>query len=380
MRITTWVMAFSRFSVAAVLILASSTAFAGDNVWTSNGPAADITALAVDSASIYAGAYLDGRGVGFRSIDGGASWTEIFEVPFGWSISAFSLDLANPSDVFAAANSRPFNSTVYRSEDGSHWAEVASLKGNVFDLVARPHPPGMLYAGFSSCFCVFSCFLTLTCSSEVRTSADFGVTWVRAGTGLAGSAIRTLALDADDRNRVYAAGDAGVFVSTDSGDRWSAANAGPQCYSVLALALRPPDGALFAGTALIFADRFGCGGVFRSDDGGQSWRNMGLSQHYVTSLAIDPTNPQTIYAGAARIGFFSPDGGVFRSLDGGNTWTFFGTGLPAGGVNQLVIDPSGRSLHASTSEGVFDYEIVPGARPPIVVPRSRQTRTIPARP
>jgi hypothetical protein len=170
-------------------------------------------------------------------------------------------------------------------------------------------------------------------------------------------------------------------MSTDAGDQWFAANAGLQCYP-FALAIRPSDGALFAGTAWASPDRFFCGGVFRSDDGGQSWRSTGLSSHYVKSLAIDPTNPQTIYAGAGPplIGFSSPDGGVFRSEDGGETWAPFGFGLPPRGVDRLVIEPSGLRLHASTSEGVFDYEIVPGARPPVAPARTRQTRTISTRP
>ncbi|HEX9148779.1 MAG TPA: hypothetical protein VF958_06415 [Thermoanaerobaculia bacterium] len=100
----------------------------------------------------------------------------------------------------------------------------------------------------------------------------------------------------------------------------------------------------------------------------------------MTCLAIDPADPETIYAGTARIGFFSPDGGVFRSLDGGQTWEPFGSGLPPEGVTHIVIDPTGRTVHAGTSAGVYDYEIVPGARPPIVPGRSRTTRVLPSRP
>jgi photosystem II stability/assembly factor-like uncharacterized protein len=355
------------------LLVSSAAVFAGQNVWTTSGPVGSVTALGAGAAGVFAGA-ADGR-VGFRSVDHGASWTVIGEVPIYWSVSAFSLDSMNPTDVYAAANSYPFDSAIYRSEDrGNSWAHVASLRGNVLALAVRPDRPGSLYGGFSSCYCYgFPCFLHLTCSGEVRTSADFGMTWDPPGTGLAGSAISSLAFDPVDPNRIYAASVAGVFVSTDAGDHWSAANAGLQCGPVLALAIRPPDGVLFAGTA--------CGGVFRSDDGGQSWRSTGLPSHYIKSLVIDPANPQTIYAGAGSfVGFSSPGGGVFRSEDGGETWALFGSGLPPRGVDRLVIEPSGLRLHASTSEGVFDYEIVPGARPPIVPPRARETRTVPARP
>jgi photosystem II stability/assembly factor-like uncharacterized protein len=381
MRLVIWV----RRLLGLSLFVASQTVLAGENVWTTNGPPGWITALAVGPSGVFAGAYVDGRNVGFRSVDHGASWTVIGEVPVYWSISAFSFDSVSPTRVFAAANltlHQQSASEIYRSDDGgNHWAAVASLREYVLHLVFRPDRPGTLYGGLSSCTCPYPCRLSLTCTAEIRKSADFGVTWGPAGTGVAGSAILGLALDPVDPNRVYAAG-WGVFVSTDAGDHWSAVNAGLECPSVLALAIRPSDGSLFAGTAYAFADRFGCGGVFRSDDGGQSWRTIGLSSYYVTSLAIDPTDPQTIYAGTSApvIGFFSPDGGVFRSEDGGETWAPFGLGLPPRGVDRLVIESSGLRLHASTSEGVFDYEIVPGARPPVIPPRTRGTRTLPARP
>jgi photosystem II stability/assembly factor-like uncharacterized protein len=360
--------------------LAPETVRAGENIWTTNGPPGSITALSSASASVLAGSSMERSAVAYRSLDGGASWSALGELPIYWSISDFLIDPLDPARIYAAANYGYFTSNIYRSDDGgSGWTEVASLRGNVFDLAVRSDRPGTLYAAASSCSC--PCRLTPVCFAEVWKSVDFGATWQSVRTGLAGSAIRALAIDPLDPNRIYAASDAGVFVSTDAGDQWSAVNVGLQCYPVFALAIRPSDGVLFAGTAWASPDRFFCGGVFRSHDGGQSWQSTGLSAHYVKSLAIDPTNPQTIYAGAGSfIGFFSPGGGIFRSEDGGETWAPIGSGLPPRGVDRLVVESSGRTVHAATSEGVFDYEIVPGARPPVVPPRTRGTRTLPARP
>jgi photosystem II stability/assembly factor-like uncharacterized protein len=211
-------------------------------------------------------------------------------------------------------------------------------------------------------------------------STDFGATWRSLG-GLSGFAIQSLALDPADSRRIYAAGDAGVFVSADDGDHWSAVNLGLEsCPSVLALATPLSDGVLFAGTGQIVANRLGCGGVYRSDDGGRTWNQTGLEPHYITSLAIDPTKQEIVYAGTDRIGFFSSDAGVFRSQDGGVDWRALGSIPGQPNVSAVVVEPSGRVVHAGTEAGVFDYEIVPGARPPVLVPRSRETRTIPARP
>jgi hypothetical protein len=93
---------------------------------------------------------------------------------------------------------------------------------------------------------------------------------------------------------------------------------------------------------------------------------------------MDPRNPDTLYAGVAGENPIYPDVGVFQSTDGGVTWIRIGSQLP--GVTALVIEPSGRTLHAATPDGVFDLETVPGARPPVLSPRIRGTRMVPARP
>lgn len=81
-------------------------------------------------------------------------------------------------------------------------------------------------------------------------------------------------------------------------------------------------------------------GVFRSDDGGNSWRHMGLrdSQH-IARIAIHPHDPDTVYA-AAMGHLFSRNEqrGLFRSADGGDTWErvlYVNDGV---GVVDVVID------------------------------------------
>jgi photosystem II stability/assembly factor-like uncharacterized protein len=68
----------------------------------------------------------------------------------------------------------------------------------------------------------------------------------------------------------------------------------------------------------------------------------------VLSLAIDPTKPATLYAGAKNAG-------VFKSSDGGTSWTAINTGLPSGiSVSTLVISPMNPStLYVGTNQDVF---------------------------
>ena len=62
-------------------------------------------------------------------------------------------------------------------------------------------------------------------------------------------------------------------------------------------------------------------GVFKSDDGGQTWSAPRLNGRSVSSIAIARTRPQTIYAGVQwETGIHERHGGMFTSTDGGATW------------------------------------------------------------
>ena len=101
---------------------------------------------------------------------------------------------------------------------------------------------------------------------------------------------------------------------------------GPDGGTVLTVAIEPTDPqTLYAG-----ADN---GGVFKSTDGGTSWRsaNTGLTSFVVRAIIVDPMSPDTVYIGT--------NGGVFKSTDGAATWRTVNTGLAGLSVRALVIDP-----------------------------------------
>jgi photosystem II stability/assembly factor-like uncharacterized protein len=63
-------------------------------------------------------------------------------------------------------------------------------------------------------------------------------------------------------------------------------------------------------------------GVYKSTDGGKSWKNMGLKKSFqIGRIAIHPTNPDIVYVGAlGRLYGPSEERGLYKSTDGGNTW------------------------------------------------------------
>jgi photosystem II stability/assembly factor-like uncharacterized protein len=63
-------------------------------------------------------------------------------------------------------------------------------------------------------------------------------------------------------------------------------------------------------------------GVYKSFDGGKTWKNMGLNKTYqIGRIAVHPENPDIVYVGAlGRLWGANEDRGLFKTVDGGNTW------------------------------------------------------------
>lgn len=113
-------------------------------------------------------------------------------------------------------------------------------------------------------------------------------------------------------------------------------------------------------TARIFAGGVG-GGVWRSPDSGNSWIPTDdlMANLAVCSLVIDPTDPNTLYAGTGE-GFSNVDAirgdGIFQTTDGGSTWTQIASTRANSDffyVNSLAISSNGQTLLAATNTGIF---------------------------
>lgn len=84
------------------------------------------------------------------------------------------------------------------------------------------------------------------------------------------------------------------------------------------------------------------GGIYKSLDGGKSWKLMGLEKtRNIHRIIIDPTDPNTIYAGAIGNPFAEhPERGVYKTTDGGQTWNRILYTNDTSGCADLVMDPS----------------------------------------
>jgi uncharacterized repeat protein (TIGR01451 family) len=172
---------------------------------------------------------------------------------------------------------------------------------------------------------------TATGGGSAGASATDPTTVVPAPTwtsdGPAGGEVLAVAIDPLTPTTLYAGTRGGVFKSVDGGGSWRAL--GPNAL-IDGLAIDPMT------PATLYA--YGGGSIFKSVDGGGSWSAV-LEIGPVAAFVIDPLTPTTLYAGIP--GLFG--GGVFKSTDGGASWSAANSGLDRFGpffpVTALVIDP-----------------------------------------
>jgi photosystem II stability/assembly factor-like uncharacterized protein/uncharacterized protein YdcH (DUF465 family) len=83
-------------------------------------------------------------------------------------------------------------------------------------------------------------------------------------------------------------------------------------------------------------------GIYKTIDGGVSWKRMGLEKtRNIHRIIVDPTNPNTVYAGAIGNPYAEhPERGVFKTTDGGETWNKILFTNDTSGVADMIMDPS----------------------------------------
>lgn len=170
--------------------------------------------------------------------------------------------------------------------------------------------------------------------------------WTLEGPGNIGGRVNTIAVHPNDENIMYIGySQGGVYRTRDGGLTWVPVFDGESTQSIAHVVIDPhsPDKIWVAtGDVNISGYPHVGSGLYRSDDGGDTWLRVGLSQTGVLSkVVIDPFAEDIIYAGS--MGYPSAKGdtrGLFRSSDGGLTWMKTLTIDDSTGVIDLVADPS----------------------------------------
>jgi photosystem II stability/assembly factor-like uncharacterized protein len=144
---------------------------------------------------------------------------------------------------------------------------------------------------------------------------------------------------------VYYAGAAGggVFKSVDGGLTWKAIFEHESTSSIGAIAIAPSNpNFVWVGTGegKPRNDVIDGHGVYFSSDAGHSWKFMGLAEtQQISGIAVDPGDPNTVFVGAlGHVWAPNAERGVFKTTDGGKTWTKVLYVNDTTGVSDLALD------------------------------------------
>jgi photosystem II stability/assembly factor-like uncharacterized protein len=207
---------------------------------------------------------------------------------------------------------------LFASEDGGRsYAAVPGLAqmGEITALVAIPGPAGLLAA---------------VIDGRAMISDDRGHNWRDAGFGGADAPVDTIAADATGPERIWAAAGGRIVVSNDLGSGWHSVG---RSLPVAGTRVRGIAASANAMVLVISSDR----GVFRSEDGGETWapKEDNLPIHIEAGpLARDPNDAGVIYA----VFSLMPYAEVWRmAVEGGNLLARIDPISLAGGLSFCVL-------------------------------------------
>ncbi len=341
-----------------------------------SGDAIPIFCLTIDPHNydiVWAGTQ-NTRGI-FKSVDGGKSWVEkdrgVVEGE-GITFRGFTVDPRTSSIVYAAAEissyvwagqsrfGREFDMTkgvVYKTTDGGeNWSAIWRGDNLARYIWIDPRNPNVLYVSTG----IFDREAANSDKSKnamggagVVKSIDGGKTWRMVNDGLNNLYVGSLFMHPTDpdvllagsgNNAYYANG--GVYLSTDGGDSWNQVLATDgQPITAVEFALSDPDIAYAGGDSA----------VYRSEDGGRTWRTMttgmwgppGARVGFPIDFQVDPRDPNRLFANAYG-------GGNFVSADGGKSWQVASQGYTGAETNTVAVDPTdGATVYAGARSGFF---------------------------
>ncbi len=183
-------------------------------------------------------------------------------------------------------------------------------------------------------------------SDDPMSAATFSGLRLRGiGPAFTSGRVVAFAVHPSDFNHYYvAAASGGVWKTTNNGVTWSPVFDSQGSYSIGTVVLDPKNPAVvWVGTgennnqrSVSYGD-----GVYRSIDGGRTWRNMGLRRsEHIARILIDPRDSDVVYVAApGPLWKGGGDRGLYKSTDGGKTWTSLIKVGEYTGVADVAMDP-----------------------------------------
>jgi len=187
-------------------------------------------------------------------------------------------------------------------------------------------------------------------------TADMASMYPRAiGPAVTGGRIHDIEALPNDPSTIFVgAASGGLWKSTNRGQTWRNvfADMPVSTFGDIAISRSNPN-VMYAGTGEQQnrqSSSYG-NGVYRSDDAGDSWTHVGLTEtRHTGKVVVDPTNPDIVYVGAlGNLWAGSEDRGVYRSTNGGSSWDKVLYVDEYSGVIDMAIDPTNpNTVYAAT--------------------------------
>jgi photosystem II stability/assembly factor-like uncharacterized protein len=342
--------------------------------WVSAGPTniggrvSDVELIPTSFDTIYAGAASGGV---FKSVDGGQTWTPIFDDALSLSIGDIALDPSNSNIIYvgtgevnAGGGSQTYDGFgLYRSTDGGQTWEHLGLEDTRYigRVVIDPLNTRRIFvAAMGKLFGVNS-------ERGLYRSTDGGLSWEQSlfisdSTGCIDVVIHPANPDTvyatmwerirrPDR-RSYGGVTCGLYRSYDGGDTWQELTGGlpnnsPNVGRIGISLCASQPGILYA----IYADNIGYfDGVYKTTDGGNSWirtNDGALGSIYASygwwfgNIRVDPVNPNIVYAMGLD---------VYKTNNGGQSW-FYSSGSMHVDQHGLYIHPQNPNYVVAGNDG-----------------------------
>jgi hypothetical protein len=248
----------------------------------------------------------------YRTDDGGASW-QLCDTPMNgamvWSLAIDPVD----SSVMFAGTGTPSKPGIYRTQDaGKTWEQLSVDIAAECPNVGTPRPTGIaidptdhrrIWVGLEV--------------DGVRHSADGGETWTKINGQIPNPDVHSVLVIAGPPKTVFTVVNDDVWRSVDDGRTWQAGRARevfpwhyPRCIAV------KPDDPKTVFVTLGDSTPGRVGTLMRSRDAGATWQNLGLPAQpnsAMWTVSMPASAPHLVFA-ASRYGY------LYRSDDGGDSW------------------------------------------------------------
>lgn len=325
-----------------------------------------------DPLTYYAAAASGGL---WKSTDGGTRWKPIFDDQPVSSVGSLAIASSNPNVIYLGTGEGNIRGNVaagngiYKSLDGGQtWKHVWKQTGQVGQMIVHPTNPDIAFAA------VLGHVFGPNPQRGIYRTRDGGQTWQWILNKDPDTGACDVCFDPSNPNIVYAGlwqtrrrpweytsggPGSGLYLSRDGGDTWKqlgGTGVKPDdlkglpdgIWGKVGIAVAPSDGRRVY--ALIEADK---GGLYRSDDGGESWKLINAGRYlrqrpwYFSTITVDPRNPDVVWCPQVRL---------LRSIDGGGNFQQV-KGTHHVDHHDLWIDPKDPRRMIDSNDGGVDISV-----------------------